>query len=120
MQDNKTVTLNAQVAVSKTESGLDCVQVLPDNPCIGLVESFRGFGYGQMLGNGSFEFERVKRKKKGKPEMKVGYGSLSFSTDDNDRVLFIVPSELRYNLPAILKKGTTQIIKYLKENHYSL
>ena len=52
--------------------------------------------------------------------MKVGYGSLSFSTDDNDRVLFIVPSELRYNLPAILKKGTTQIIKYLKENHYSL
>ena len=119
MQENKTTTLNAQVAVSKTESGLDCVQVLPDNPCFGLVKSFRGLGYGQMLGNGSFEFERVKRKKS-KPELKAGYGSLSFCTDDFDRVIFTVPSELRYNLPEILRKGTTQIIKYLRENHYSL
>ena len=119
MQENKTTTLNAQVAVSKTENGLDCIQVLPDNPCFGLVESFRGYGYAQMLGNGSFEFERVKRKR-GKPEMKVGYGSLSFCMDDYDRIIFTVPSELRYNLPEILKKGTSQIIKYLKENHYSL
>lgn len=119
MQENKTTTLNAQVAVSKTESGLDCVQVLPDNPCFGLVKSFRGLGYGQMLGNGSFEFERVKRKR-GKPELKAGYGSLSFCSDDFDRVIFTVPSELRYNLPEILRKGTTQIIKYLRDNHYSL
>jgi hypothetical protein len=76
-------------------------------------------GYGQMLGNGSFEFERVKRKR-GKPELKAGYGSLSFCSDDFDRVIFTVPSELRYNLPEILRKGTTQIIKYLRDNHYSL
>lgn len=116
---NKTTTLNAQVAVSKTEKGMDCVQVLPDDPSIGLVESFRGYGYGQMLSSGTFEFERVKRKR-GKPELKVGYGGLSFCTDDFDRVIFTVPSELRYNLPEILKKGTAQIIKYLRENHYSL
>ena len=28
----KTKTFNAQVAVSKTESGMDYLQVLPDNP----------------------------------------------------------------------------------------
>ena len=38
----KTVTLNAQVAVSKTETGTNFVQVLPDNPRVGLVEAFRG------------------------------------------------------------------------------
>ena len=119
MKENKTTTLNAQVVISKTENGLVCIQVLPDNPCFGLVESFHGFGYGQLLNNGSFEFERVKRKKS-KPELKAGYGSLSFCTDDFDRVIFTVPSELRYNLPEILRKGTTQIIKYLRENHYSL
>ena len=31
----KTTTLSAQVAISKTESGMDYVQVLPDNPRVG-------------------------------------------------------------------------------------
>ena len=54
----KTTTLTAQMAVTKMESGTDHVQVLPDNPCVGQVEAFRGLGYGQMLSTGSFEFTR--------------------------------------------------------------
>ena len=53
--------LNAEMAVSKSESGMDYVQVLPDNPRVGLVEPFHGMGYGQMLCNGSFDFIRKKR-----------------------------------------------------------
>ena len=40
----KTTTLTAQMAVTKMESGTDHVQVLPDNPCVGQVEAFRGLG----------------------------------------------------------------------------
>ena len=108
----KTTTLSAQVAISKTESGMDYVQVLPDNPRVGLVESFHGMGYGQMLSNGSFDFIRRKRKR-GKPELKVEYGSLSFCSDGNDRVLFTVPAEMREELPKVLRKGMKEIINYL-------
>ena len=114
----KTTTLNAQVAVSKTECGMDYVQVLPDNPRVGIVESFHGIGYGQMLSNGSFDFIRRTRKR-GKPVLKVDYGSLSFCTDANDRVVFTVPSEMRDDLPKILEKGVTQIIKFLKKKGMS-
>ena len=115
----KTTTLSAQVAISKTESGMDYVQVLPDNPSVGMIEAFHGFGYGQMLSNGSFDFVR-KVRHRGKPELKVDYGSLSFSTDGNDRVVFTVPAEMRGELPKILRKGIKEIINYLKEEGYSL
>ena len=115
----KTTTLSAQVAVSKTESGMDYVQVLPDNPRVGLVEPFHGMGYGQMLNNGSFDFIRKKRKR-GKPELKVDYGSLSFCSDGNDRVVFTVPAEMRGELPKVLRKGIKEIVNYLKEEGYSL
>ena len=36
----KTTTFNAQVAVSKTESGMDYLQVLPDNPRVGIAKPF--------------------------------------------------------------------------------
>ena len=108
----KTTTLNAQVAVSKTECGMDYVQVLPDNPRVGLVEPFHGMGYGQMLSNGSFDFIRRKRKR-GKPELKVEYGSLSFCSDGNDRVIFTVPAEMREELPKVLRKGMKEIVNYL-------
>ena len=55
----KTVTLNAQVAITKTETGMNHVQVLPDNPCAGQVDAFRGLGYGQMLSTGTFEFSTL-------------------------------------------------------------
>ena len=115
----KTTTLSAQVAISKTESGMDYVQVLPDNPSVGLVEPFHGMGYGQMLNNGSFDFIRKKRKR-GKPELKFDYGSLSFCSDGNDRVVFTVPAEMRGELPKVLRKGIKEIVNYLKEEGYSL
>ena len=115
----KTTTLSAQVAVSKTECGMDYVQILPDNPSVGMIEAFHGMGYGQMLSNGSFDFVR-KVRHRGKPELKVDYGSLSFSTDGNDRVVFTVPAEMRGELPKILRKGIKEIINYLKEEGYSL
>ena len=119
MDKNKTITLNAQVAVSKTETGMDYVQVLPDNPRVGLVQPFHGMGYGQMLSNGSFDFVRKKRVR-GKPELKVDYGGLSFSNDGYDRVIFTVPSEMRSELPKVLNKGIKEIVKYLRERKYSL
>ena len=115
----KTTTLSAQVAVSKTECGMDYMQVLPDNPSVGMIEAFHGFGYGQMLSNGSFDFVR-KVRHRGKPELKVDYGSLSFCSDGNDRVVFTVPAEMRANLPKVLRKGIKEIINYLKEEGYSL
>ena len=115
----KTTTLSAQVAVSKSESGMDYVQVLPDNPRVGLVEPFHGTGYGQMLSNGSFDFIRKHRVRR-KPELKEDYMSLSFGSDGNDRVIFVVPSEMRAELPQILRKGVKAVIKYLIEKGYSL
>ena len=50
----KTTTLSAQVAVSKSDEGMDYVQVMPDNPRVGLVQPFSGWGRGQLLSNGSF------------------------------------------------------------------
>jgi hypothetical protein len=49
----------------------------------------------------------------------VDYGSLSFSNDGNDRVIFTVPSELRDKLPILLNKGMKEIIKYLQKKGYS-
>ena len=115
----KTTTLSAQVAVTKTECGMNIVQALPDNPCPGQVEPFHGRGSCQMFNNGAFEFVQEKRLR-GKPELKVDYGSLSFSTDGNDRVIFTVPAEMRADLPKILRKGIKDIINYLKEGGYSL
>ena len=90
----KTTTLSAQVAISKTESGMDYLQVLPDNPRVGMTEAFHGFGYGQMLSNGSFDFVR-KVRHRGKPVFKVDFGSLSFCLDGNDRVIFTIPADMR-------------------------
>ena len=115
----KTKTFNAQVAVSKTESGMDYVQVLPDNPRVGMIEAFHGFGYGQMLSNGSFDFVR-KVRHRGKPVFKVDFGSLSFCLDGNDRVIFTIPADMRADMPKVLRKGIKEIVNYLKEEGYSL
>ena len=115
----KTTTLSAQVAVSKTESGMDYIQVLPDNPRVGMIEAFHGFGYGQMLSNGSFDFVR-KVRHRGKPELKFDYGSLSFCTDGFDRVIFTVPEEMRADMPEILRKGIKKMINHLKKKGLSL
>ena len=115
----KTTTLSAQVAVTKTECGMNIVQALPDNPCPGQVEPFHGRGSCQMFNNGAFEFIQEKRLR-GKPELKVDYGSLSFSSDGNDRVIFTVPAEMRAQLPKVLRKGIKEIINYLVKKGLSL
>ena len=109
----KTTTLQAEVAISKTEAGLDYVQVLPDNPSVGLVQPSHGIGYGQMMTNGTFDFVRRKRIRR-KPEKKTQYGSLSFGQDGYDRYIFVVPSELRMVFPDILEKDAKTIADYLR------
>ena len=90
----KTVTLNAQVAVSKTETGTNYVQVLPDNPIVGLVEAFRGLGYGQMLSTGMFEFTRHKRaRSQAVTLLKLPHSSVSRCKDGTHRFTFIVRDE---------------------------
>ena len=113
-KDNKTTTLSALVAVSKTEMGMDYVQVMPDDPRVGLVEPFHGMGYGQMLSNGSFDFTKKKRIRR-KPEFKDDFLSLSFCQDGFDRLVFVVPSEMRAELPQVFRKGIKAVIKYLIE-----
>jgi hypothetical protein len=90
----KTVTLNAQVAVSKTENGTNYVQVLPDNPIVGQVESFRGLGYGQMLSTGMFEYTRHKRvRSQAMTLLKLPHSSVSRCKDGTHRFTFIVRDE---------------------------
>lgn len=114
-KNNQTlVTLAAQVAVTETESGMDYVQVLPDNPRIGLVKPFCGWGRGQMLSNGSFDFLRQIRKRK-KPEYKEGHLSLSFGDDGMDRVTFVLPNAQRDELRSLLQKDVKKLVAYLKE-----
>lgn len=87
----KTTTLTALVAVSKTESGMDYVQVLPENPCVGQVEPFRGLGYGQMLSNGSFEFTRHRiPRSQALTLLKLPHSSVSKCKDRTLRFTFIV------------------------------
>ena len=108
------VTLSAQVAVTETENGMDYVQVLPDNPRIGLVKPFCGRGRGQMLSNGSFDFIHKPRKRK-KPEFKEGHLSLSFGDDGLDRVIFVLPNGQRDQLSTLLPKAVEKLVAYLKE-----
>ena len=90
----KTVTLNAQVAVSKTETGTNYVQVLPDNPIVGQVEAFRGLGYGQMLSTGTFEFTRHKRvRSQAVTLLKLPHSKVSQCKDGTHRFTFIVKDE---------------------------
>ena len=108
------VTLSAQVAVTETENGMDYVQVMPDNPCVGLVKPFCGWGRGQMLSNGSFDFMHHPRKRK-KPEFKEGHLSLSFGDDGMDRVVFVLPNGQRDELRSLLQKDVKKLAAYLKE-----
>jgi len=115
---NKTVTVNGMMAVTKSDMEMDYVQFLPDNPSVGQTGAFCGRGLGRLLSNGSFEFMRTKRLRH-KPEYKGSYASLSFGADGNDRVTFVVPNELRAQLPTILRKGINQIINHLQKKGYS-
>ena len=109
---NNTVTINGMMAVTKSESGLDYVQVLPDNPSVGLVKPFSAIGRGQLLSNGTFDFIRKKRRRN-KPELRLKFSTLSFGQDGWDRFILMLPSEMRNELPKILAEDSADAIKYL-------
>ena len=110
----KTTTLSAQMVISKTESGMDLVQVLPDNPREGLVTPFNGTGHAQLQGNATFDFVR-KRRIRRKPELKLLHSTLSFGQDGFDRYIFYLPSEQREEFAKLLNKEGTAVVAYMKE-----
>ena len=110
----KTVTLQAMVAVTEMESGMRYVQVLPDNPRVGMVVPFVANGRGQMLSNGTFDFVQRKRIRR-KPEFKGEHITLSFGQDGTDRVYFSLPNSQREEFAKIFQKEAVQVMTYLVE-----
>lgn len=110
----KTTTLSAQVAISKTESGMDYVQVLPDNPRVGIVKPFSGWGKAQLLSNGVFDFIRKVRIRT-KPILKLLHSSLSYGRDGFDRYVFVLPSDQRDEFAKLLARDVAKLMKFLKE-----
>ena len=108
------MTLSALVAVSKNESGMDYVQVMPDNPSVGLVKPFHGRGYGQMLSNGTFDFIR-KPRKHGKPVLKLPHSSVSYGADGYDRYIFMLPSEQREDFSTLLRQESVKVIRFMNK-----
>ena len=110
----KTTTLSAQVAISKTESGMDYVQVLPDNPRVGIVKPFSGWGKAQLLSNGVFDFIRKVRIRV-KPILKLLHSSLSYGRDGFDRYVFVLPSDQRDEFAKLLARDVAKLMKFLKD-----
>ena len=112
----KTVTLNAQVAISKTENGTNYVQVLPDNPCVGLVEAFRGLGYGQMISTGAFEYTRHKRiRSQAVTLRKMPHSSLSRCKDRTHRFTLIVKDEELEGFCRWLEEESQEAVVFMRE-----
>ncbi len=111
---NQMVTMSAEVAVTKMENGMRYVQILPENPRVGMVEPFCGNGRGQMLSNGTFDFVQRKRIRK-KPEFKGEHISLSFGQDGIDRVNFGLPNGQRDQLRVLLMEDVMRLVAYLEE-----
>ena len=112
----KTTTLTAQMTVCKMETGMDHVQVLPDNPCVGQVEAFRGLGYGQMLSTGSFEFtkHRIVRSQ-AVQELKLPHSSVSRCKDATHRFTFIVNDSDLENFSRWLMEEAPQAAEFIQE-----
>ena len=116
---NRTISINGMLVISKTESGQEYVQFLPNNPVVGQVEPFSGLARAQLISNGIFDSMRKKPRHRGKPVFKAGWSSLSFAADEYDYVIFKVPSSMRYLLHKILQKDMGKIISYLKKEGWS-
>ena len=113
MNKNKTITLSAQMVISRSENGVDLVQVLPDNPCEGLVKPFSGAGQAQLQGNAQFDFVR-KRRIRGKAELKQPHSTLSYGRDGVDRYIFYLPSGQRDEFAELLMKEAAVAVSYMK------
>jgi len=117
-KNNRTTTLSALVAVSKTETGMDYVQVMPDDPSVGQVQPFHGVGYGQMLSNGTFDFMRRPRKRR-KPALKLQHSSVSFGEDGLDRYIFTLPSDRREEFFSLLCEEAVDAALFVIRNIHS-
>lgn len=113
-QKIKTTTLNAQMVISKTESGMDLIQVLPDDPREGLVKPFSGSGHAQLQSNALFDFVRKRRICK-KPLLKQLHSSLSYGQDGFDRYVFCLPAEQRDEFWKLLGKEAMVAVAFMKE-----
>lgn len=111
----KTTTLSAMVTISKTECEMDYVQVMPDNPCAGMVKPFCGRGKGQLLSDGHFEFVRKPRKRQ-KPVLKLPHGSLSWGKDEYDRFTFVLPSSQRKEFAWLLRQEAATVMEFLEND----
>ena len=111
---DKTITLNAQMVISKTESGMDLIQVLPDNPCEGQVKPFSGAGHAQLQGNATFDFVRKKRVRR-KPQLKQLHSTLTFGQDGVDRYIFYLPAEQRDEFAKLLHKEAITAEMFMKK-----
>lgn len=114
MKKEKTLTLNAQMVISKTEIGMDLIQVLPDNPCEGQVKPFSGAGHAQLQGDATFDFVRKKRVRR-KPELKQLHSTLTFGQDGIDRYIFYLPAEQRDEFAKFLNREAAAAVTYMKE-----
>ena len=85
---NRTISINGMLVISKTESGQEYVQFLPNNPVVGQVEPFSGLARAQLLSNGIFDSMRKKTRHRGKPVFKGMWSSLSFAADGYDYIIF--------------------------------
>ena len=110
---HETVTLSAEVTVSLMESGMRYVQVLPDDPRVGMVTPFVANGRAQMLSNGTFDFVQRKRTRR-KPEYKGKHITLSFGQDGTDRVIFTLPNGQREELRTLLMEDVLRLTSYLE------
>ena len=111
---NKTITLNAQMVISQSENGVDHIQVLPDDPCEGLVKPFSGKGHAQLQGDATFDFIR-RKKKRYKPVLKLLHSSISYGQDGLDRYMFFLPNEQREEFAKLLMKEVKQAIAFMNK-----
>ena len=116
---NKTISINGQLVITKTECDQNYVQFLPDNPVAGSVKSFVGQAKSQLLSNGVFDSLTKKRRHRGHPIYRASWASLSFAGDGYDYIIFKVPSAMRYMLHKILRSDINKIIKYLAKEGWS-
>lgn len=114
----KTTTLSAQVAISKMkETGLNHVQVLPDNPRVGLVEPFRGLGYGQMLSTGMFEFTRHRvPRSQAECLLRLPHSSISKCKDGTLRYTFIIQEGVKKDFSRWLHSESSIAAAYMSDN----
>lgn len=113
----KTTTMSATMCVTEMkETGTNHVQVLPDEPCPGLVEPFRGLGWGQLLSSGTFEFTRQDRiRSQAETLLRLPHCTVSKCKDKTHRVTFIVRDGELQNFCRYLMEEIPQVLSFMYE-----